>query len=216
MAATTTKLSIKLLIDSNAKKVVFAEVEKNFVDFLFHILSLPLGRVSKLLKEKGMNGCLHNIYESVENLNSSYMKRSKDMIIKPECPVVISSVPLQLFNYNVPQKKKNVYKCSSAKCSYVMEGVYKICPLCKNSMSMVVSATDGGFVKETVKYMVMDDLVVKPLSVSNIMGHVKDVVALHEEVVQFGIEEALKLLKLSLESNTVLTTLFTSRVKVEN
>ncbi|XP_049409209.1 uncharacterized protein LOC125872520 [Solanum stenotomum] len=189
MAATTIKLSIKLLIDSNAKKVVFAEVEKNFVDFLFHILSLPVGRVTKLLKEKGMNGCLHNIYESF------------------------------LFNCLITmfrKKEKNVYKCSSAKCSYVMEGVYKICPLCKNSMSMVVPATDGGFVKETVKYMVMDDLVVKPLSVSNIMGHVNDVVALHEEVVQFGIEEALKLLKLSLESNTVLTTRFTSRVKVEN
>ncbi|KAG5602318.1 hypothetical protein H5410_033688 [Solanum commersonii] len=131
----------KLLIGSNAKKVVFAEVEKNFVDFLFHILSLPIGRVTKLLKEKGMNGCFHNIYES--------------------------------------------------------KGVYKICPICKNSMSMVVpavvqpvgAATDGGFVMETVKYMVMDDLVVKPLSVSNIIGHVKNVVALHEEVVLFGIEE---------------------------
>ncbi|KAK4719435.1 hypothetical protein R3W88_017773 [Solanum pinnatisectum] len=171
MAATTTKLSIKLLIDSKAKKVVFAEVEKNFVDFL------------------------------VENLNNSYMKKSKDMIIKPECPVGISSV-----------------------CSYVIEGVYKICPFCNNSMSMVVpavvqpvgAATDGGIVKETVKYMVMDDLIVKPLSVSNIMGHVKNVVALHEQVVQFRIEEALKLLKLSLESNTVLTSLFASRVKVEN
>ncbi|KAG5602309.1 hypothetical protein H5410_033679 [Solanum commersonii] len=39
------------------------------------------------------------------------------------------------------------------------------------TMSMVVPATYGGFVKETVKYMVMDDLVVKPLSISNIMGH---------------------------------------------
>ncbi|KAG5602316.1 hypothetical protein H5410_033686 [Solanum commersonii] len=103
--ATTTKLSIKLLIDSKAKKVVIAEVEKNFVDFLFHILSLPIGKVTKLLKERGMNGCFHNIYESVENLNNSYMKESKDMIVKPECPVVISSVPLQLFNHNVPQKK---------------------------------------------------------------------------------------------------------------
>ncbi|KAG5602310.1 hypothetical protein H5410_033680 [Solanum commersonii] len=81
-AATTTKLSIKLLIDSKAKK-----------------------KVTKVFKEEGMNGCLHNIYESVENLNSFYMKKSKDMIIKPECPVEISSVPLQLFNHNVPQKK---------------------------------------------------------------------------------------------------------------
>uniref|UniRef100_A0A3Q7HU03 DUF674 domain-containing protein n=1 Tax=Solanum lycopersicum TaxID=4081 RepID=A0A3Q7HU03_SOLLC len=46
MATSENKLSMKLLIDTKAKKVVFAEVEKDFVDFLFHILSLPVGRVN--------------------------------------------------------------------------------------------------------------------------------------------------------------------------
>lgn len=70
MATSENKLSMKLLIDTKAKKVVFAEVEKDFVDFLFHILSLPVGRVSK---QKGMNGCLLNLYQSVQNLNDTYM-----------------------------------------------------------------------------------------------------------------------------------------------
>ncbi|KAG5602306.1 hypothetical protein H5410_033676 [Solanum commersonii] len=57
------KLSMKLLIDSKNKKVVFAEVEKDFVDFLFYILTLPLSTDTKLLKEKGMI----NIYERGES-----------------------------------------------------------------------------------------------------------------------------------------------------
>ncbi|KAH0749644.1 hypothetical protein KY290_028876 [Solanum tuberosum] len=88
-------------------------------------------------------------------------------------------------------------------------------------------AATGGFVKDVMKYLVMDDLVVKPVSfVSSITGlnkyfNVKDVSALHEEVVHFGKEEALKLLKLSFESKAVLTSVYMSsvimnRVKVEN
>ncbi|WMV35340.1 hypothetical protein MTR67_028725 [Solanum verrucosum] len=86
----------------------------------------------------------------------------------------------------------------------------------------ILVATKGGFVKEMqVKYMVMDDLVVKPMSaVSSITTlkdyfNVKDVGVLHEEVVQFGKEEALKLLKLSLDSKSVLTSLFMTGVKME-
>ncbi|XP_059302026.1 uncharacterized protein LOC132053955 [Lycium ferocissimum] len=111
MATAETKLSMKLLIDTKAKKVLFAEVEKDFFDFLFHILSLPVGTVIKLLKERGMNGCLPNLYESVENMNDTYIQSSKDIILKPECPFRISSLPLQLLN-DVPTQRA-VYKCSS-------------------------------------------------------------------------------------------------------
>ncbi|KAH0706596.1 hypothetical protein KY285_011114 [Solanum tuberosum] len=34
-----TKLSMKLLIDTKTDKVLFAEADKDCVDFLFHILS---------------------------------------------------------------------------------------------------------------------------------------------------------------------------------
>ncbi|KAG5602305.1 hypothetical protein H5410_033675 [Solanum commersonii] len=77
---------------------------------------------------------------------------------------------------------------------------------------MESKAETGFFVKEVVKYMVMDDLVVKPLSVSNITAlkdysNIKEIVSLHEEV-------ASKLLKSSLESKPVLANAFMSLVKV--
>ncbi|KAG5602304.1 hypothetical protein H5410_033674 [Solanum commersonii] len=54
MTTCNSKLSLKLLIDSKSKKVVFAEVEKDCVNFLFHILSLSLSTVIRLLKTKGL------------------------------------------------------------------------------------------------------------------------------------------------------------------
>ncbi|KAM3374710.1 hypothetical protein P3S68_013424 [Capsicum galapagoense] len=82
-----------------------------------------------------------------------------------------------------------------------------------------VAATKG-FVKEVVTYMVTDDLVVKPMSAISSIAllnkfNVKDVGALQEKVVTFGMEEALELLKSSFESKTVLTNVFMSHVKVE-
>lgn len=47
-----TKVSLKLLVDTEGKKVLFAEASKDFVDFLFHIMELPLGTVVKLVKVK--------------------------------------------------------------------------------------------------------------------------------------------------------------------
>ncbi|KAM3374726.1 hypothetical protein P3S68_013440 [Capsicum galapagoense] len=79
-------------------------------------------------------------------------------------------------------------------------------------------AAAGGFVKDVVTYMVMDDLVVKPMStISSITllnkFNVKDVGVLKEKVVNFGMGEALKLLKASFESKTVLTSVFMSNAK---
>ncbi|XP_016475677.1 uncharacterized protein LOC107797319 [Nicotiana tabacum] len=78
-------------------------------------------------------------------------------------------------------------------------------------------AATGGFVKEMATYMVMDDLVVKPMSAISSIAllnkfNVKDVGVLEEKVVNLGMEEALKLLKASFESKTVLTSAFMSTV----
>ncbi|KAL3521034.1 hypothetical protein ACH5RR_019183 [Cinchona calisaya] len=63
------------------------------------------------------------------------------------------------------------------------------------------------FVEGVVTYMVMDDLEVKPMSAISSIAllnkfNVKEVGALEEKVVDLGMDEALKLLKTSLESKT--------------
>ncbi|KAE8669210.1 putative 60S ribosomal protein L23a [Hibiscus syriacus] len=69
--ATDATVSLKLLIDSKGQRVLFAEAGKDFVDFLFNILLLPVGNVIRLLRKQGMVGCLGNLYQSVENLAMS-------------------------------------------------------------------------------------------------------------------------------------------------
>ncbi|XVF23804.1 hypothetical protein REPUB_Repub13aG0070500 [Reevesia pubescens] len=61
--------------------------------------------------------------------------------------------------------------------------------------------------------MVMDDLVVKPMStISSLsllnMFNVKDIGALEEKTIEIGMDEAVKLLKASLQSKIVLTDVF--------
>ncbi|XP_074289568.1 uncharacterized protein LOC141614721 [Silene latifolia] len=68
-----------------ANKVLFAEAGKEFVDFLFHILSLPVGTVVKLLNVNGMVGSVGSLYKSVESLSSDYFLADvdKDVVLKP-------------------------------------------------------------------------------------------------------------------------------------
>ncbi|MCI83752.1 DUF674 family protein, partial [Trifolium medium] len=61
MASSSTKVSMKLLIDTKNGKVLFAEASKAVVDFLLNLLCLPIGTVVKLLSSNGMVGSLGNL-----------------------------------------------------------------------------------------------------------------------------------------------------------
>ncbi|XP_073290660.1 uncharacterized protein [Primulina huaijiensis] len=222
MACST--VSMKLLIDSESKRVLFAEASKETVDFLFYILSLPVATVIRLLRKQGMAGSLENLYASVENLNESYIQPSqtKETLLKPSLPVGISSVPLLRMNNTTTGR--NYYTCNQ--CRYnstrVSDDPSAICPACSRKMEMVVpyvappgkeKSTEGGFVKGVVTYMIMDNLVVNPMStISSITllnkFNIKNVLNLLEMEVTLGMEEAVKLLKASLQSEKVLTDVF--------
>ena len=76
MAAATTAaaLSMKLLVDRKAQRVLFAEASKEVVDFLFSLLALPVATAVKLLGKDAMVGCAGNLYASVEKLDSTYIQ----------------------------------------------------------------------------------------------------------------------------------------------
>ncbi|KAL9231414.1 hypothetical protein vseg_006646 [Gypsophila vaccaria] len=223
---TETKVKLKLLVDTDAKKVLFAEVGKYFVDFLFHIMSLPVGTIVKLLNVNNMVGSLGALYKSIETLSSDYFQASlyKDAVLKPVSSV---SVPLLSLNdSNLPSALK-FYRCSACDCLYITDHKGTTCHNCGNLMSREVtwinrastvgvaalSSSTIGYVKGVVTYMVMDNLEVKPMStISGITlinkFNVKDVSALVEKEVEVGLKEGLAMLKASLETNAVLTTVF--------
>uniref|UniRef100_A0A5B6YHG8 DUF674 domain-containing protein n=1 Tax=Davidia involucrata TaxID=16924 RepID=A0A5B6YHG8_DAVIN len=248
MAAT--KVSLKLLIDTKGERVLFAEAGKDFVDFLFHILSLPVGTVVRLLSKESMVGCLGALYGSIENLSEIYMQpnQTKDSVLMPKAPRSAPEVPLLLPREDEGESSstRELYRCvhhdmSAANRSfgslnkqcheYAADDPRAVCPSCNNLMgtklkyvaappavtttdqARTTSSGEGGYVKGVVTYMVMDDLVVKPMStISSITllnsFNVKELGALEEKVVDVTMDEGVKLLKFSLQSKAVLTDVF--------
>ncbi|KAI6669060.1 hypothetical protein NL676_003945 [Syzygium grande] len=234
MAAT--KMSLKLLVDQRNQTVLFAEAGKDFVDFLFNCLALPVGTIVSLLPKTGVAGSLRNLYASVENLSDTYIEsREKEALLNPKArtgPVVLrlllpDSPPSAPVNYYTCPPNGGVYgaPCSS----YVTNSPSTTCPGCRKTMSKklswvagpAVGATstaqvpggEGGYVRGIVTYMVMDDLVVKPMSTISCITllnrfNVHEIGDLKEKVIDFGLDEAIKLLNASLHSKTVLTDIF--------
>lgn len=222
------EVSLKLLIDTKNEKLLFAEASKDFIDFLFNLLSLPMGQVVRLLRKKDMVGCLPNLYKSIENLNETYIQpnASKDVLLKPKAAIPASVFPLLLTD--VASTTTKVYICSYYHCSkkYGSNDPNNICPSCNNCTSTEVMFVDsqgvnkgetsgdgGGHVKGVVTYMVMDDLVVTPMSTISSISllnkfNIQDVGALQEKNVTMGMDEGLQLLKESLQSKSVLTNTF--------
>ncbi|KAK9700048.1 hypothetical protein RND81_08G214000 [Saponaria officinalis] len=225
-----TKVSLKLLIDTQAKKVLFAEAGKQFVDFLFHIMSLPVGTVVKLLNVKNMVGSLGSLYSSINMLNTDYFQTnvSKNAVLHPKSAVNVPLLSLEHSAANCAEKTK-VYRRSryNNHFGHITDCQGTPCPSCGGSMNIEVSwvkapssagvastnvGTDG-YVKGVVTYMVMDNLEVKPMStISGITlinkFHVKDVSCLVEKEVEVGLKEGIAMLKASLETKAVLTTVF--------
>ncbi|KAJ8443870.1 hypothetical protein Cgig2_032694 [Carnegiea gigantea] len=90
-------MRLTLLIDSTANKVVLAEADKDFVDFLFDVLSLSVGTVMQLLEKKDMAGCLGDLYRGAEALNQGYLlpQVTKDLLLKQRSPVDVPLLSLK-------------------------------------------------------------------------------------------------------------------------
>ncbi|XP_074300845.1 uncharacterized protein LOC141632174 [Silene latifolia] len=211
------KLSLKIIVDIKAKKVVFAEADKEFIDFIFNLMSLPLSSVTKvlLLNEKGSVGCLGSLYKSIESLSSQYFEPNltNNSVLKPKASVTL---PLLSF-YDYPASDCRIYRCATSGHNSMSDvrGSY-----CKNGCLMTEliytyvtpKKVALGYVKGAVVYMVMDNLEVKPMSISLIKSLVKDFDFMEERQVQVGLQEGLGILKASLETNNVLTSVFLKKI----
>jgi hypothetical protein len=51
-------VELKVFVDKEKSRVVFAESGKEFVDVLFSFLTLPLGTIVRLLDKQSQAGCL--------------------------------------------------------------------------------------------------------------------------------------------------------------
>jgi hypothetical protein len=186
-------LSMKLLVDTKAGRVLYAEAGKDVADFLFSLLTLPVATVVKILNQDAMVGSIGNLYGSVETLDEPYVRSagSKGALLAPAGACAEGGKLLQLpeavesstefyrcsYNNNYTECMTYMYKVSGTRCQHSS---------CRGTMTlkMVVVAGDSsrasggeataaaalsghagkGFVQGVVTYTVMDDLKVAPMS----------------------------------------------------
>ncbi|XP_058199575.1 uncharacterized protein LOC131314748 [Rhododendron vialii] len=184
---TEPNIRLKLLVDMKSRTVFFAEAGKDFVDFLFGILELPLGSVLGLARSTGKTGTgsWAKVYESVKNMDEGYMQSSntRKSLLEPKIPAYTETKPAALL-------KQLAYP------NHLDRG-----------------SRPDGHVKGVATYMVMDDLTVKPvstissISLLNSMG-IQNFGSLEEKTVEVDVTKGLELVKASFGSTKVLTDVF--------
>ncbi|PNT69791.1 hypothetical protein BRADI_2g00460v3 [Brachypodium distachyon] len=140
MSTSTAALSLKLLVDTKAERVLFAEASKDVVDFLFSLLTLPLATamrrlppltqtgmelfrvlVIKLLGNDSMPGCVASLYASVDKLDDTYYLQpgaDKDELLSPAMLSPAASASSLLLGSPLPgppsfPAMKTFYRCNS-------------------------------------------------------------------------------------------------------
>ncbi|KAF8704955.1 hypothetical protein HU200_031200 [Digitaria exilis] len=192
-------LIMKLLVDTKAGRVLYAEAGKDVVDFLFSLLDLQLGAVTKLLAAGAMVGSVGNIHRSVETLDAVHRHGGVDALLVPAG-----------------------YRCKGCSCSprcydFASSASGTPCPMCKGKMTTEVQlvepagdhgsgatlAGEGsgggstGYVRDMVTtYTVMDDLSVAPMSTICAVTAlatlgVTDITGLQSKTVEIGCKEVI-------------------------
>ncbi|KAI3817731.1 hypothetical protein L1987_11529 [Smallanthus sonchifolius] len=131
---------------------VFGEVPKEFVDFLFHIFSLPLGTLIQFLGSNQMVGCLGKLKDSIESFHETYLQPGikMDDIFNPKTAFNGDTflLPYDASSEDQSRAYKAVYMCANAT-GNCYGGYYtycrsnptlhanSICPNCSGSMNIM-------------------------------------------------------------------------------
>ncbi|KAF7825582.1 DUF674 family protein [Senna tora] len=195
------KLKVKLTVRKSNGKVMFAQVEEDFVDVLLSFLTLPVGSVEHILGTNSGLAGLSKLYISVVDLNRKFFK-SKEVNGMLKNPVVAPQFKVNSEILNVPEVPTSQYSCYSNKsgsdvssCLTSPRGYS-----CTESLSYYryffsvahcdvyspvtlldpkfqknsKSKNGGGFVKGPSIFMVTDDLVVKPFSFISTVSYLNE------------------------------------------
>ncbi|GJM94386.1 hypothetical protein PR202_ga11026 [Eleusine coracana subsp. coracana] len=184
------KISLKLLVDTKTNRVLFAEAGKEFVDFVFSLLTLPIGAVAKLISAGTMHGSIGRLYESVDRMGVSYLLPGTDKsdLLQPKVlhPDARELLLLQQGGGDGDGDNKSaapalarfrMFTCAGF-CATATVEAKATCPQCKQAMATEVAfvlpsggggggdqgSSEGGYVKGVVTYMVTDGLEVTPMS----------------------------------------------------
>ncbi|CAL1393445.1 unnamed protein product [Linum trigynum] len=215
-SSNSVKMKLKLIVDKKRNKVIYAEAQKDFVDLLIYLLSLPLSAVVKYLDSTTVPGSIGKLHRSVDSImKAGYIKPSHDdkkhltaagyssilvphlLTHVPILPRLTSASPGAVTRtlYNCQKNHRHVKEmAASVWCMYCGTEMNTEVEFSESSSTRVVVEAD--YVKDMVPYMVADDLSVSPLNSASVFAsldgcHPGDMV--EEKEVQFGSSEVISI-----------------------
>ncbi|KAG8039967.1 hypothetical protein GUJ93_ZPchr0028g29036 [Zizania palustris] len=228
MSATNSEgptVAVKLFVDKERSKVLFAESDCEFVDVLFGFLTLPLGSVVRLFGEQHRVGCLDQVFKIVEGLDTDYFHSTacKTMLLRPLNAAADLCDKLKV---KIDTNPRAVYVCKNTRCfcsgGYAITLVDgSICSGCgkvrkyigqwpQDPDNTAAASSNGVFVKGFYKFIITDDLEVAPASTSIMVSlldkfGVRNPAFLEHKIIQLNAEKIISLLKRSLSTKQALT-----------
>ncbi|KAF8394967.1 hypothetical protein HHK36_018906 [Tetracentron sinense] len=221
-------ISLKVLVDKEKNRVVFAESDKDFVDVLFSFLTMPIGTIIRLIRSQSFvfgTGCMNNLYESVDKLDVQHLctPTCKTMLLSPRSSAETHSRSLKV---NIDDTEPTqYYRCISGCVNSVYKNVRCYCGKMTEREYSIESSNPangekGVFVKEATRFMISDDLHVTLMSTMTSLSllsklGIKTRRSVEEKTVNIE-ENVLQLLMSLLSSETPLTnSVFLERVIVD-
>ncbi|KAF9618775.1 hypothetical protein IFM89_002643, partial [Coptis chinensis] len=212
-------ISIKLLVDKEKNKVLFAESNKDFADVLFSFLTIPIGTIVRLAEKQSKLGCIDALYQSVETLDTDYFKTGacKSMLLMPRSAYQHKHINLAVnicghtCYYGCPiwtcltetNCLLSCFKNTLCQCGQEMDKQIRI------KLEKFAEGDDltEVFIKGNRKFIISDDLLVRKASIFPILCKfaVKATKSVEERIVCVGVKEVLNLLLRSLVSKTPLS-----------
>lgn len=192
------QIKLKVYVQKSINKILLAHCSEDFIDFLFSLLTVPLGKLISLLTKDHESLSIENIHQSVFEFNvGEYLKSQqlKDMLLYPKLLSHYLCTD-QIF----PLEETNLDKFLKQSSS---EGNYDY-SLTLDSTQAYKNLTDhspklkleGGFVRGPTKFMVTDDLVVTPLSSMSCFTYLHTLKVppcdIEEQVINIGMNEVMK------------------------
>jgi len=198
------KINLKLVIRKSDDKILFAQGEQDFADFLLSFLTFPLGGVARILGGNCSMGCIDALYKSIVDLDEDKYLTSieaKNRLVDPHFPH-----QLKLLHQILPIQKSVKYSCyyqgesfaeSLAHNQFFISDEYisdekkrrDMC-LVDNAKSRGASQFHKGYVKGLRTYAVTDNLVFTPASPISALYLVETPLNdLKEKLVTIGIRE---------------------------
>ncbi|KAL8031329.1 hypothetical protein ABFX02_13G017100 [Erythranthe guttata] len=174
------KMILKVMVQKSTNKLLFAQSNEDFVDFLCTLPAIPLGGIEYLLGSNSCFACISNLYRSVaDNIDYKYLETLKIRLTKPRLVHGYMSE-----NQILPLREESFTPT-----------------YCAEFSSVKFLQGKGKYVQGSTLYNITDDLTVTPYCMATEIPS-SDIKELEFEI---GFEEGLSILKASVTSKSALT-----------